>query len=894
MKRREFLASAAAPLFAQGRAARPNVILILTDDQGYGDLSAHGNPRLKTPNIDRLHHESLRLTDFHVTPMCTPTRSQLMTGRDALMNGAMNVSSGRTLLRPDMPTMAGIFAAGGYRTGIFGKWHLGDGYPYRPEDRGFHEALWFPSSHIGSASDAWNNDYFNDRYRRNGRLERYSGYCTDVFFGEAMKWMRQRHAAGEPFFTYLPLNAAHGPLFVDDRYRELYRDLPRNVASFFGMIANIDENVGKLEAMLRETGLRDNTILIFMTDNGGTAGVDFHNAGMRGRKITLWEGGHRVPFFVRWPQGSLAGGKDIDELTEVQDVLPTLMSLCDLKEPPGARFDGVNLSGLLRGERKTLPDRMLVIQFSRMNVGRPQWGDACVLWKKWRLVSNTKLYDISKDPRQERDVIVEHPDVAARMRDHYEQWWKEVDPRLDSFLPIHIGSEQENPTLASPTEWADSFLDQGNQIRRGERRNGVWHVMVEFAGEYTFTLRRWPREVDVPMRAGIPAHDGEDGGYPAGVALPIEKARLVIGAADLSKAVGPEDREVSFTLSLGEGWTKMQTWFYDGKGEGIGGAYFVFVERKTPPRSAARAALPVIFDTDIMGDVDDVGAVATLHALADRGEANILAMGVCVKYAPSATCLSALNRFFGRPGILLGVNKGDGHSRPSKYAEQITSEFSHPLPSAEAAPDVVGVYRRTLAGQADGSVVMISVGQLSNMSHLLRSAPDAHSPLKGRDLVAKKVKAWVCMGGRFPSGSEANLKNHAAAAAHALSEWPTPVVFSGWEIGSEVMTGGRLSRLPETSPVRRAYQLYNGLQPHKSWDQTAVLYAIRYLESEGGDLWSLRRGGYCHVASDGSNEWRAGGDRNHAYLAAKAPAQHVAAIIEDLMLDSARVQEMRR
>ncbi len=586
LNRRKFLLASGGGLAARTRtgaaqaAGRPNVIIILTDDQGYGDLSCHGNPRLKTPVLDRLHAESVRLTDFHATPMCTPTRAQLMTGRDALATGAMNVSSGRTLLRRDIPTMAELFRAAGYRTGIFGKWHLGDSYPYRPEDRGFEETVWFPSSHIGSAPDAWNNDYYNDEYRHNGGRKRYSGYCTDVFFHEAMQWIRAQAAAARPFFAYIPTNAPHGPLFVEERYRKMYAGLAPGVASFFGMIANIDENVGRLEEMLRATGLRDNTILIFMTDNGGTAGVNLHNSGMRGQKISLWEGGHRVPSFWRWPNGGIGGGKDVEELTTIQDLLPTVAELCGLKTPPGVRFDGVSLARLLRGEAKALPDRMVVVQFSRMNVGRPQCGDAAVLWKKWRLVSLTELYDVSKDPAQQRNVIQQHPEVAARMREHYEKWWAGVSPRLDSFLPVHIGAEEENPTLVSPTEWADVFLDQGNQIRRGERRNGEWHVMVERRGQYEFRLRRWPKEVSVPMRAGLPPHKGEVGSYPEGVALPIAQARLRIGGVDRAAPVSETSQEVVFTMPLGEGRTKMQTWFYDHAGQEISGAYYVYVERK--------------------------------------------------------------------------------------------------------------------------------------------------------------------------------------------------------------------------------------------------------------------------------------------------------------------------
>src|SRR5688572_27815424 len=215
-------------------AVPPNVILVMTDDQGYGDLSAHGNPVLRTPHLDRLHAQSIRLTDFHVAPMCTPTRGQLLTGRDALANGAMNVSSGRTLLRRELPTMADIFAASGYQCGQFGKWHLGDNYPFRPHDRGFHEAIYYPSSHIGSAPDAWDNDYMDDVYLHKGRRREFKGYTTDVFFSEAMNWMRDEAAAKRPFFCYIATATAHGPLFVPERYRKPYQDQTPPVAAFFG------------------------------------------------------------------------------------------------------------------------------------------------------------------------------------------------------------------------------------------------------------------------------------------------------------------------------------------------------------------------------------------------------------------------------------------------------------------------------------------------------------------------------------------------------------------------------------------------------------------------------------------------------------------------------------
>lgn len=300
---------------------------------------------------------------------------------------------------------------------------------------------------------------------------------------------------------------------------------------------------------------------------------------------------------------------------------------------------------------------------------------------------------------------------------------------------------------------------------------------------------------------------------------------------------------------------------------------------------STRLPVRVIFDTDIMGDVDDVGAVAALHALADRGEAEILAMGVSAKHPACVPCLDALNAYFRRPDIPVGVVKGEAFLRDSRYNRQIAEEFPHRLRSAEEAPDAALLYRRVLAAQTDRSIVMISVGQLTNFRNLLKTPPDTHSPLGGADLVARKVRLWVCMGGRFPSGSEANFVHDGPAAEYAVTHWPTPIIFTGYEIGQPIMTGGKLRELPASSPVRRAYDLYNGLRPHHSWDQTAVLYGVRGADNGLKDVWDLRSDGHCRVAPDGANEWRGGiSVPNHAYLVQKMPPAEVAAIIENLMI----------
>jgi arylsulfatase len=551
---------------------RPNVIIIVSDDQGYGDFSCHGNPILRTPNLDRLHRQSVRLTDFHVAPMCTPTRGQLLTGLDALRNGASSVSAGRSFIRRGIPTMAELFAAGGYRTAHFGKWHLGDSYPNLPHQRGFGETVYHLGWGITSMADRWQNDCFDGWFRRNGTLAQYKGYCTDVWFDLAIDWIKRQR---EPFLLYLPTNAPHGPHWVADRYKKPYQG--RGPAAFFGMIANLDENVGRLDAFLTESGLRENTIVVYFNDNGGTGGVNLFNAGMRGRKTQLYDGGHRAACFIRWPDGKLRPPGDVDELTQVQDLLPTLLELCGLKAPPQTRFDGTSLAGLLRGTTDALPERSLVVQYGQ----RPLKGDAAVLRKKWRLVKMTELYDLSKDPGQARDVAAEHPEVAQSLRDHYERWWSQIEPRLDDLSPISIGADEENPVCLSAADWANVYCDNMQQLRQGVAVNGPWHVRVEKDGAYEIGLRRWPREADAPIPAGVPAFKGVDGGLPEGKALPIARARLKIGDHEASQDVGPEDKEITFRVTLKAGTqTTLQTAFLDAAGNELCGAYFAYVHRQ--------------------------------------------------------------------------------------------------------------------------------------------------------------------------------------------------------------------------------------------------------------------------------------------------------------------------
>ncbi len=594
------------------KKSKPNVVIVMTDDQGYGELSFHGNPVLKTPQLDKLAKQSVRFTDFHVAPMCAPTRGQLLTGIDAARNGTINVSSGRELLNPELSTMANFFSQNGYQTGIFGKWHLGANYPYRPEDRGFNETVWFSSSHIGSASDYWGNNYFDDTYIKNGNQKKFNGYCTDVFFEEAIKFMKNSVKEGKPFFTYIPTNTPHGPLipkeedvkamqeaFAESPLSEIDSKLKNRLIKYLGMIRNIDSNMGKLLDFLAKNNLEDNTIFIFMTDNGSTHGPRYFNAGMRGMKTELWDGGHRVPCFIRWPNGDFTEQKDISGLTQVQDILPTLVDLCDLQISSPIDFDGISLSPVLQGNTKISNERMFVINYSRMPSGfnyPSLYGQsimkkdgAAVLWKKWRLLESRELYNLADDPLQQINLIDKYPVVYKKMEKHLDQWWTKVKDKVNIPNRIVIGNTRENPSVLTACDWLDVFVDQQGQIRRGVRKTGFWLLDVEEEGEYEFELRRWPKEIDVPLMDGLKKMNSR-----SGVALPISQARIYIDGVNhlslaerkpykfegLTKKVSSGETCATFTVKLKSGPTTLHTWFDDNKKQVICSAYYVYVTRK--------------------------------------------------------------------------------------------------------------------------------------------------------------------------------------------------------------------------------------------------------------------------------------------------------------------------
>jgi arylsulfatase A-like enzyme len=542
---------------AEARPSRPNVILIITDDQGYGDLHCNGNPLIKTPNLDRLAQESVRLTDFHVDPTCSPTRAALMTGRYSCRTGVWHTIMGRSLLRRDEVTMAQLFRQAGYRTAIFGKWHLGDSFPYRPWDRGFEECLIHLGGGIGQGPDYWGNTYFSPTLCHNGSWEKHEGYCTDIFFREALKFITSHR--DEPFFVYLPTNAPHAPLQVEERYAQPYREagLPDNLARFYGMITNIDENVGRLLESLKQLHLEEKTILVFMTDNG-TAGGGF-NAGMRGKKGSMYEGGHRVPCFIRWP-GKLTP-KEVPGLTAHLDLLPTLMDFCGVPLPKDLKLDGITLRPYLETEQP-VPERTLVVQVNRVDHPRP-WAASAVLEGPWRLIDGKELYDLRSDPGQQHDVASEHPEKVAELRGAYERWYADVSQRFGEYCELVLGAPEQNPVILCSHDWHGNIVpwDQ-SQMQRGLKGQGFWAVEFARPGRYRFELRDRPPYVSFK--------------------LPKGRARLVVeGLLDAEKPIPPDAEGVVFEADLPAGKSKLEA-RHVGEDGSWRGFYFVVVTRVEP------------------------------------------------------------------------------------------------------------------------------------------------------------------------------------------------------------------------------------------------------------------------------------------------------------------------
>ena len=468
---------------------KPNIILVITDDQGYGPIGKHDHPWIQTPNLDKLHSQSIRFERFLVSPTCSPTRAALMSGRHPMKNGITHTILERERMALSTVTLPQVLAKAGYSSGIFGKWHLGDEEPYQPHKRGFDEAFIHGAGGIGqkfncSCADVPGNKYFDPVIRHNGSFVKTNGYCTDLFFTAGMGWIKDMKEKSKPFFAYISTNAPHGPFIAPPKYAKKFTDrgFSERDAGFYGMIENIDKNMGRLMEKLDQWDLNKNTILIFMSDNGSVGGMvregsklgtskdgkpmEGFNAGMKGAKASADEGGVRVPFFVRWP-GKFSSGKAVERISAHIDLLPTLAHIAGIAQLPKGQVEGRSLVPLLKNPKAKWKDRYLFTQGARWKTGAEptdhMWKRFAVRNERFRLVENS-LYDMKADPGQTTDVAGKFPEIVKSMKEEYEKFWKDTRPLMvnenapmSPTRPYHVLYEKQLNSEGIPT-WREPNL----------------------------------------------------------------------------------------------------------------------------------------------------------------------------------------------------------------------------------------------------------------------------------------------------------------------------------------------------------------------------------------------------------------------------------------------------
>ncbi|QDU15728.1 Arylsulfatase [Gimesia maris] len=475
-------------------ASRPNVIVILTDDQGYGDVGFRGNLKINTPHLDRMAEKSIELTRFYCSPVCAPTRASLLTGRNYYRTGVIHTSRGGAKMQGEEVTVAELLQQAGYQTGIFGKWHLGDNYPMRPQDQGFAESLIHKSGGIGQSPDQ-PNSYFHPKLWKNGVAFQSTGYCTDVFFDAALDFIDRQTKTENPFFVYLATNAPHTPLEIAESYWKPYQrqGLDETTARVYGMITNLDENIGKLLSHLERSALAEKTVVLFLGDNGPQQ--KRYTGGLRGRKSWTYEGGIRVPCLAQWP-GHFREGEIIDQIAAHIDLMPTLLALTETRCPESLKLDGVDLSPLLTGRKEKLPARSLFFQVHR-GLTPQRYQNFAVVTERFKLAGYPgtfgtenlllqvepvlEFYDLSTDPGEQKNVLHSHPETVKALLKQYEDWFSEMKATRN-FEPglIVIDREQENPSILC--RYQDGSFQKG--VSEG------WMVKIVRSGLYRIKINR--------------------------------------------------------------------------------------------------------------------------------------------------------------------------------------------------------------------------------------------------------------------------------------------------------------------------------------------------------------------------------------------------------------------
>ncbi len=530
-------------------AERPNVVFILSDNQSYYEMSCHGHADIKTPHIDRLADQSVEFTNFHAPPFCSPSRAVILTGRYAMRSGVFTTIAGRSILHKDEKTLPQFLKPHGYHCAIFGKWHLGFSYPYRPQDRGFDEVFVHGGGGVGQMEDYFGNTLFDTTYIHNGEVSPSKGYCTDVLFDRAMDYVEAQHKGKKPFFCYVSTPVTHSPHHGP---KELVAQLKaqgiQGNVQLYAQVQNLDANIGRMMKKIDELGLVENTILVYASDQGMNDRGAPHGDN---RKGLGYDPAHHVPFMLRLPG---AKPKVVKRLAGMIDFFPTILDLCGIKKPDNV--DGISLKPLLVGKKGYPEDRTLIIQCPRSRQAT-KWRNSAVKTDRWRLVNGAKLYDVTVDPRQNEDLAGKHPNIVNQLRNAYEAYWADL-PNQATTLSRHLLGHPDcrDEVALNGMDWyrGGSPWNNGAYNRPS---SGAWAVTLSEKGRYQFECRRFPRA------AGKPA--GASG------------AEIKIGDRTVKTDLDEGAKKATFELTLEAGDYDLEAWFANGKKRF--GALWVYVKK---------------------------------------------------------------------------------------------------------------------------------------------------------------------------------------------------------------------------------------------------------------------------------------------------------------------------
>ena len=515
---------------------QPNVVFILSDNQSFYEMSCHGHADIKTPHIDRLAGQSLEFTNFHAPPYCSPSRAVILTGRYAMRSGVFTTIAGRSILHKDEKTLPQFLKPNGYHSAIFGKWHLGFSYPYRPQDRGFDEVFVHGGGGVGQMEDYYGNSLFDTTFIHNGKVSPSKGYCTDVLFDQAIEYVEAKHKEKQPFFCFVSTPVTHSPHHGP---KELVSQLKaqgiQGNVQLYAQVQNLDSNIGRMMKKIEELGLAEDTILVYASDQGMNDRGAPHGDN---RKGLGFDPAHHVPFMLRFPG---AKPKVVSRLAGMIDFFPTILDLCGIKVPNN--IDGISLKPLLLGKKGYPEDRTLIIQCPRSR-NASKWKNSAVKTDRWRLVNGEKLYDVTIDPRQNTDVAGQNPDVVDQLRIAYEAYWEDFPDQATTLSRHLLGHPGGDEVVLNGMDW---YLGASpwNSGAYNRPSTGAWAVTLSEKGRYQFECRRFPRSADKSVGAS--------------------SAEIRIGEQTVQTTLAEPDKKTTFILALEPGDYDLEAFFTIGK-----------------------------------------------------------------------------------------------------------------------------------------------------------------------------------------------------------------------------------------------------------------------------------------------------------------------------------------